>query len=70
MSASTTTEPQTLWFIDTVARVLVDGEATDVNYSVVDSLGPQGNMPPLHVHQREDEVFHVVEEQLTVFVPG
>ena len=27
-------------------------------------------MPPLHVHQREDEVFHVVEGQLTVFLPG
>jgi quercetin dioxygenase-like cupin family protein len=58
------------WFIDTVARVLVDGEETNGNYSVVDSVGPQGNMPPLHVHQREDEVFHVVEGQLTVFLPG
>ena len=70
MSTPTTTEPQTLWFIDTVARVLVDGEETNGNYSVVDSVGPQGNMPPLHVHEREDEVFHVVEGQLTVFLPG
>jgi quercetin dioxygenase-like cupin family protein len=70
MTTLTSTEPQQLWFIDTTARVLVDGEQTDGSYSVVDSVGPQGNMPPLHVHQREDEVFHVVEGRLSVFLPG
>lgn len=63
-------EPQLLWFIVTTARVLVDGEQTDGSYSVVDSIGPHGNMPPLHVHQHEDEVFHVVEGRLLVFLPG
>jgi len=70
MSTMAATEPQTLWFIDTVARVLVDGETTGGNYSVVDSVGPEGNMPPLHVHQREDEVFHVVEGRMSLFLPG
>lgn len=27
-------------------------------------------MPPLHVHEREDEVFHIVEGRLSLFLPG
>jgi quercetin dioxygenase-like cupin family protein len=70
--ATVTTVPQSqpLWFIDTLAHVLVDGEDTVGRYSVVESVAPARNMPPLHVHEREDEVFHLVDGELTVFLPG
>jgi hypothetical protein len=64
--------PQPLWFIDGLARVHVGGEETDGRYAIVEGFGfaPAGDMPPLHVHEREDEVFHVLEGRMTVYLPG
>src|SRR5262245_18580997 len=64
------TRPQPLWFIDTLAYVVVSGEETGGRYAVIESIAPGGNMPPLHVHGREEEVFHVVEGRITIFLPG
>ena len=33
---------------------------------MLESLAPHGESPPLHVHQTEDEIFHVLEGQLRV----
>jgi mannose-6-phosphate isomerase-like protein (cupin superfamily) len=33
--------------------------------SVWESLMPRGSSPPLHVHRREDEVFYVLEGEMT-----
>ena len=33
---------------------------------VMESLAPHGDSPPLHVHQTEDEIFHVLEGELRV----
>jgi mannose-6-phosphate isomerase-like protein (cupin superfamily) len=67
MSRTTTTEA--IWFIDTLARVLVDGDASGGAIAVVESHARGGNMPPLHVHRREDEVFYVLEGRLSVHLP-
>ncbi len=66
MSTATATQP--LWFIDNLARVHLDGDDTRQAYGLVEITGRQGDMPPLHVHHREDECFYVVEGELTVFV--
>lgn len=34
----------------------------------VEILSPQGAAPPLHVHEREDEAFYVLEGDYTIFV--
>jgi quercetin dioxygenase-like cupin family protein len=59
-----------LWFIDGLVHVHVSGEETEGRYALVEVLVPQGDMPPLHVHHEEDEVFHVVEGDVTLFLPG
>src|SRR5262249_21241975 len=46
------------------------GEETDGRYAVLEILSPEGDMPPLHVHHEEDEVFHVLDGQVTLFLPG
>ncbi len=56
--------------IDGLARIQVSGEETAGRYSVIEILGPEGDMPPLHVHHEEDEVFHVLEGDVTLFSPG
>ena len=70
MSAITTQRPAPLWFIDGLARIHVSGDENDGRYALVELEGPQGDMPPLHVHHTEDEVFHVLEGEVTVFAPG
>jgi quercetin dioxygenase-like cupin family protein len=58
------------WFIDNLARIHVGGEHTDGRYAIVEMAGRRGDMPPLHVHHREDEVFYVLDGSLTLHLPG
>ncbi len=62
--------PAPLWFIEGLVHIHVSGEETDGQYAVVENLVPRGDMPPLHVHHEEDEVFHVLEGEVTLFLPG
>jgi len=59
-----------LWFIDGLAQIHVSGEETDGRYAVLEILSPEGDMPPLHVHHEEDEVFHLIDGRVTLFLPG
>ena len=70
MTTRTARRSAPLWFIDGLARVRVSGEETDGSYAVLEILVPEGDMPPLHVHHEEDEVFHVLEGEVTLFLPG
>ena len=66
---STATAAEAIWFIDNLARVLVDGETTDGTVAVVELEGRRGDMPPLHVHRREDEIFYVLDGRLSLHLP-
>ena len=69
MSATTTaTASEPIWFIDNLARVHLDGRRTGGAYCLVEMYGPPGDIPPLHVHRREDEAFCVLEGRLRLFV--
>jgi quercetin dioxygenase-like cupin family protein len=59
-----------LWFIDGLVHVRVSGEETDGRYAVLEVLVPEGDMPSLHAHHEEDEVFHVLDGEVTFFLPG
>ncbi|HZR96676.1 MAG TPA: cupin domain-containing protein [Gaiellaceae bacterium] len=61
-----TDTPPARWFADTRIRILVAEESQ----SVVESEALQGNMPPLHVHHAEDEVFYVLDGRLSLLTPG
>ena len=37
-------------------------------YALVEMTAPQGDMPPLHVHHRDDEAFYVLDGRLTLFL--
>jgi quercetin dioxygenase-like cupin family protein len=67
---STTAATESIWFIDNLARVLVDGEASGGTAAVVELEGRRGDMPPLHIHRREDEIFYVLEGKLSLHLPG
>ncbi len=61
---------QPLWFLTNLSKVRLDAEHSDGTLDVVESVGRCGEMPPLHVHHREDEYFVMLDGELTVYVPG
>lgn len=53
-----------LWFLDTLVTIRVASAQGADGLSVLESLAPHGDSPPLHVHHTEDELFHVIEGEL------
>lgn len=70
MSTRTAPRVTPLWFIDGLVHIHVSGDETEGRYSVLENHVPEGDMAPLHVHHDEDEVFHVLEGEVTLFLPG
>jgi mannose-6-phosphate isomerase-like protein (cupin superfamily) len=67
---STVSATETIWFIDNLARIRIGGDQSGGQLAVVESEGRCGDMPPLHVHRREDEAFYVLEGRMSVHLPG
>ena len=67
MSTIERTSTRDYWFADTLGRVLVGGEETEGRSCVVEVSGRGGSMPPLHVHHIDDEIFHVLDGEITVY---
>ena len=67
MSTMERTSTRDFWFADTLGRVLVGGEETDGRSCVVEVSGRRGSMPPLHAHHVDDEIFHVLDGEITVY---
>ena len=68
VTASVTDQPR--WFLGNLARVRLDAADSGGKVDVVEISGERGDMPPLHVHHREDEVFVVLEGELSLHLPG
>ena len=58
------TSTERLWFMNTLHTVRVRHDEGEDGISVMETLAPHGDSPPLHVHQTEDEAFHVLEGEL------
>jgi quercetin dioxygenase-like cupin family protein len=61
----TTVTGQELWFLDTRVSFPVSHEDGSDGVSVMSQWGPEGHSPPLHVHENEDEIFHLLQGQLS-----
>jgi quercetin dioxygenase-like cupin family protein len=61
------TETEPLWFLGTLARVLLDGEQTGGTFAAFEVLFPAGAAPPLHSHP-QDETFYILDGEVTVWV--
>jgi quercetin dioxygenase-like cupin family protein len=69
-TAAQSGRPQPLWFIDHLVHIHVDGGSSGGALALLEERGRRGDMPPLHVHRRDDEAFYVLEGELTLFVAG
>jgi len=57
-----------LWFLGVLSQVRLSGEQTDGAFSVTDNLARRGSASPVHVHDRADETFFVLDGELRVSV--
>ena len=51
-------------------RCLIPGEKTGGAFALFQVSSPAGLGPPLHVHTREDEVFHILEGEYEFTIEG
>jgi quercetin dioxygenase-like cupin family protein len=54
------------WYINQLMSALAEGGDTGGSLTVYEILFPPDSGPPLHVHEREDEAFYVLEGGLSV----
>jgi quercetin dioxygenase-like cupin family protein len=59
--------PERIWFLGGLVTVHIPADA-GLGFSLVESLVPQGQQPPLHQHREDDEGFYLLEGRLTLWV--
>jgi mannose-6-phosphate isomerase-like protein (cupin superfamily) len=57
---------QQLWFLDTLVTVHVSRDGHADGLTLMEGCARHADSPPLHVHEREDELFYVLEGELRV----
>jgi quercetin dioxygenase-like cupin family protein len=61
---------QAVWFLSSLARIRIGGDATGGQLAVMEHQGERGHSSPLHRHDAADETFLVLEGELRVQVDG
>src|SRR5262245_10005156 len=59
---------QSVWYAGTLTTFLATSEDTQGQFALIEMVARKGNVPPRHVHHREDETFYVVEGEMTFSV--
>jgi mannose-6-phosphate isomerase-like protein (cupin superfamily) len=59
-----------LWFLGGLMVVKADSELSEGRLSLLDEFAPPDFSPPRHVHRDEDEIFYVLEGEVSVLVDG
>lgn len=63
-TAKIATGSKSLWFGNTLVTVVIPSAGAADGLCVIEHWLPHGDSPPLHVHQTEDEIFHVISGTL------
>ncbi len=50
-----------MWILDSLVTFKLTGEDTNGEMALIETLVPPESGPPPHLHEREDEVFYIVE---------
>jgi quercetin dioxygenase-like cupin family protein len=57
-----------VWYNGSLMTFLASGEDTHGQFALIEAVGRKGNVPPPHIHHREDEIFYVLEGEIVVSV--
>jgi quercetin dioxygenase-like cupin family protein len=58
---------RSIWYNGTLMTTHVDSADTNGAFALLEMAAQTGGEPPMHVHDREDELFYVLEGELKVF---
>ena len=56
---------RSVWYSGWLLTFLATGEDTRGQFALQEQVGRKGNVPPPHIHHREDETFYVLEGEMT-----
>jgi quercetin dioxygenase-like cupin family protein len=59
---------QSVWYSGHLMTFLATGEDTQGRFALIEAVARKGNVPPPHIHHREDETFYVLEGEMNVSV--
>jgi quercetin dioxygenase-like cupin family protein len=59
-----------VWYSGHLLTFLATGEDNQGRFALIEVLGRKGNVPPPHIHHREDETFYILEGEMTASVGG
>lgn len=60
-------EAEALWFAGDLVVVRMPGERTGDQFMLVEATGQRGSAPPWHRHPYDDETFHILEGEITIW---
>jgi len=67
-AGSVDTSVRKVWFLNTLVHIHIAGSDGNDGLSVLEHRAPFADSPPLHVHDTEDEIFHILEGDFRVQV--
>jgi quercetin dioxygenase-like cupin family protein len=59
---------RSVWYSGSLMTFLATGEETQGQFALIEAVARRGNVPPPHIHHREDEIFYVLEGEIVVSV--
>jgi quercetin dioxygenase-like cupin family protein len=59
---------RSVWYNGSLMTFLATGEDTHGQFALIEAVARKGNVPPPHIHHREDEIFYVLEGEVVVSV--
>ncbi|WP_042777061.1 cupin domain-containing protein [Sinorhizobium fredii] len=70
MSSNGIEGKELFWFNNTLVAIHISSSKGSDGLCVVEHHMPYADSPPLHVHRREDEVFHILEGRMRFHIDG
>ena len=61
---------RSVWYSGWLMTFLATAEDTQGQFALIEAVARKGNVPPPHIHHREEETFYVLEGEMTFSVGG
>lgn len=59
---------ESVWYSGWLFTFLVTGEETQGRFALIEGVARKGNVPPPHIHHREDETYYILEGEMTASI--
>ena len=59
---------RSVWYSGWLMTFLATAEDTRGQFALIEAVARKGNVPPPHIHHREEETFYVLEGEMSILV--